>query len=743
MYAQWLEDPTQQLITDTIEFRAEFFVQNYIKRVPAHAPDHFHSADSAPPRRSYILVDPPFDPVYANPFILSKRKLLANQSAAPDTSPAPGATLFPSGQAQCVHACMDGDYRFNERHQQLTGEAVEAAHVVLDGPWAEEMEAQRGRSLIQIGKFNFPRIPDCLPDCSQLIVSKIKTVIRQTLSDVLNLRPQVRAIAFADLNPIAKFGEQYQQRADGMPLSIQKYARFGFDAVLGLREPLLGLQIVTKTDPSFVQIPPLPFPTLNHTSNAILLIKALNQTAHNLLAAKLLDWDYTTGKPFVPVPFRTAAPAAASPPPPPPAARRSLLQTDPPSPSSEIKTEFLDAVETLANDTFGGLAPELFPGSMLPQWQFFFYDWQQLFGIGNIFDERVWNALFAGPYNKATQFVIVPQIRIYLGQVKIGLPRSKNETELWLRDFTLQLRTFEQSYQLNLRVVRCRGPHCALHPTHARMQEFDLNFQLKPIIPPNPPPLPPFPPKPPLFHPVRRNLLSKKTAPKPPPPLPPPAPPPPPSPPPWVSDSPDCDASNFPTLYDRDAVSRLRAAQNGTVTPTQWHRVMFEFFDGLQALRASHVPLHCVPPAFRAAAAAEHAAQNITEREAASPSESSSSSRRLLQEVSHEAGLADALVQAALDARNLAILEQQRAMFKDVYLTFSETVFDTAIFEAQVSVVDEEDLNLSDPTLPLFGLPAEVLQFQLNSQFILGAESLTKIVAAPPPPAKAPAPMAG
>ena len=27
----WLEDPTQQLITDTIEFRAEFFVQNYIK----------------------------------------------------------------------------------------------------------------------------------------------------------------------------------------------------------------------------------------------------------------------------------------------------------------------------------------------------------------------------------------------------------------------------------------------------------------------------------------------------------------------------------------------------------------------------------------------------------------------------------------------------------------------------------------------------------------------------------------
>lgn len=33
----WLEDPTQQLITDTIEMRQEFFVQNYIKCVAAGA----------------------------------------------------------------------------------------------------------------------------------------------------------------------------------------------------------------------------------------------------------------------------------------------------------------------------------------------------------------------------------------------------------------------------------------------------------------------------------------------------------------------------------------------------------------------------------------------------------------------------------------------------------------------------------------------------------------------------------
>jgi hypothetical protein len=34
-----------------------------------------------------------------------------------------------------------------------------------------------------------------------------------------------------------------------------------------------------------------------------------------------------------------------------------------------------------------------------------------------------------GPYSRTTAFVVTPQIRLYLGQIKVGLPRNKNETE--------------------------------------------------------------------------------------------------------------------------------------------------------------------------------------------------------------------------------------------------------------------------------------------------------------------------
>jgi hypothetical protein len=37
--------------------------------------------------------------------------------------------------------------------------------------------------------------------------------------------------------------------------------------------------------------------------------------------------------------------------------------------------------------------------------------------------------LAQGPYSRTTTFVVTPQVRVYLGQIKVGLPRNRNETE--------------------------------------------------------------------------------------------------------------------------------------------------------------------------------------------------------------------------------------------------------------------------------------------------------------------------
>jgi hypothetical protein len=58
----------------------------------------------------------------------------------------------------------------------------------------------------------------------------------------------------------------------------------------------------------------------------------------------------------------------------------------------------------------------------------------------------------------------------------------------WLRDFTLQLRTDELSYQVQYRV------------------NFELNIILTPIIPPRPPPRPPPPPPSPRQPPPPRRF---------------------------------------------------------------------------------------------------------------------------------------------------------------------------------------------------------------------------------------------
>lgn len=239
-----------------------------------------------------------------------------------------------------------------------------------------------------------------------------------------------------------------------------------------------------------------------------------------------------------------------------------------------------------------------------------------------------------------------------VGQVKWGTPRSKNETEQWLKDATLFYRTIEQSYQLNLRL------------------EFDLNVRLLPLVPSSPPPLPPFPAK--NDWPIRR-LLNETSAASSPPPL--PTPPPSPSPPPWHSNDEACAASHFPVLYDREPVLRARALSgNGKVSPNVWLNVMQSFYHGLQELRTAHVPLDCVPPALRDQAAAEAVAQTIME----TPPSNTSAGRKLLQNLAFDAGVLAELVQSALDARQLAVLDHQQALLKDLFVTAQKSLFGTA-----------------------------------------------------------------
>jgi len=270
-----------------------------------------------------------------------------------------------------------------------------------------------------------------------------------------------------------------------------------------------------------------------------------------------------------------------------------------------------------------------------------------------------------------------------VGQVKWATPRSKNETEQWLKDATLFYRTIEQSYQLNLRL------------------EFDLNVRLLPLVPSSPPPLPPFPAK--SDWPIRRLLNETSAASSPPPP---PTPPPSPSPPPWHSDDEACAASHFPVLYDREPVLRARALSgNGKVSPNVWLNVMQSFYHGLQELRTMHVPLDCVPPAFRDQAAAEAVAQTIME----TPPSNTSAGRKLLQSLAFDAGVLAELVQSALDARQLAVLDHQQALLKDLFVTAQRSLFGTASACARRPVLSSH-LDLISILLSLRGCCRTVLR---------------------------------
>ena len=656
---QWLLDPTLQLRTDSTEFRQEFYTQTYV---------------------NFIFSDPPED--VKLPFILSKKRRsllgVANHSAS-------------ARAAGCVDACpadarRDATGLLDIPFQQL---GVSAAAL-------EEHRASanvRGRSALQVGPFVFPNVPTI----SDLIASKM-VQIRTTLQDFLNLRPQFAVVPFASFIPTSRTGVQVQQRADGKPVTVQFYERLGFDTDAAVRETA-SLRVLTPGTPGFIPLPQLPaFPSLLPGWTSSPFGAAYGSLISRLQAAAAAR----QAKAPAPAVDVAEAPAPSS------ATGRRLLQADPPSP-------VLPQPDDLG---FSVVAPLLFPITLLPQWQQFFFDWRNLFGIGNLFDFRVFNALLTGPYTKTTSLLFTPQLRIYLGQVKFGLPRSKNETELWLRDFTKQLVTDQLSFQVQWRI------------------NTDLTVVLTPIVPPRPPPQsprpPPRPPSPPKFthfpHGRRRLLTTDQTGPAAAVPVHDEAveqaiqhlPPPPPA---WTTDNPACAAANFPVLYNATAIAELRAAQNGTVKHGQWLQAMLAFARGLSELRTTPVPLECVPPLHRKEAAVELQAQK--DERAGAPAVLSG--RRLMQHAgsSSESGAHDAILAALAAARvahNSSLLTT--ATMKALSVQLAETVFVTALSELILQAPLTASLNIQNIFQPLFQPYGATLQAQLETDFIAGKEAL-------------------
>jgi hypothetical protein len=381
------------------------------------------------------VLTPTAEDITQLPLILSKkhrRSLL--QSKHDGVQPANhSASPF---AAACVDACP-ADGAQSSAHSDATGLVdIPFQRLGVSAAALEEDRASssvRGRSALQVGPFVFPNVPT-LPG---ILASKMAQ-IRTTLQDFLNLRPQFQVVPFASFIPTSRTGVQVQQRADGKPVTIQFYQRLGFDTDAAVRETA-RLRVLTPGTPGFISLPQLPaFPTPfpGWASSPF-------GTAYGSLIARLQS-AAAARQATAPAP---SADAAEAPTPSSPAGRR-LLQADP----------MASVLAQPDNLGFSVIAPLLFPITLLPQWQQFFFDWRNLFGIGNLFDFRVFNALLTGPYTKATTLLFTPQLRIYFGQVKFGLPRSKNETELWLRDFTKQLVTDAVSFQIQWRSACCPRP---------------------------------------------------------------------------------------------------------------------------------------------------------------------------------------------------------------------------------------------------------------------------------------------
>ena len=191
----------------------------------------------------------------------------------------------------------------------------------------------------------------------------------------------------------------------------------------------------------------------------------------------------------------------------------------------------------------------------------------------------------------------------------------------------------------------------------------------------------------------------------------------------WQSDDPRCELANFPTLFDKASLDALKAAQNGTVSPNvracsvrhaqscsrltsiaraqQWLAYMQTFLEGLEQLRATAVPLECVPPPFRSDAveeAAEFAAaapSGAPVPSSATPTPSAPAGRKLHEYVDP---LASSVDDAAVAAAAAAAAKAQAALrlenLKSLFLNLRVTEFGTAIFELVVFEQVQEDINI-------------------------------------------------
>jgi len=527
------------------------------------------------------------------------------------------------------------------------------------------------RMALDVGPFTFPNVPTL----AGILATKLNQV-RTMLQNWLNVRPQFLVSPFASLIPTSRTGVQVQQRVDGKPLIIQYYQRLGFDTDDAVRE-VASLRVLTLGSPGFISLQSIVNLLGDAYGALIAHLHALRNrgAAHGAMAPAPAPSPALEDAVEGPAPASHAPLAAIG--------RRKLRES-----TSKTQPRSEEPGISVA-------APHLFPASLLPQWQQFFFDWRNLFGIGNLLDFRVFNALLTGPYTRTTVILFTPQIRVYLGQVKIGLPRTKDETEQWLRDFTEQLVTDQLSFQYQMRINTA------------------LSVVLTPTVPPRPPPMPP---QPPLWRfGGRRRLQSSVTAIKgalqttqPP----------------WTTDDPRCAPGNFPVLYDAAAIAAIRATQNGTVKHAQWLQAMLSFATGLEELRTTSVPIACVPPMYRSEAMVEMQAQ---QDEAAGAPPMPTAGRRLLQSAAAGATSSESAVATARIAHNHSLLTQ--TALKSLAVQLQETVFATAIAELVVQSPLTASVNIADVMQPFFQPYTANLLALIETDFIAGKEALFTLLA--------------
>jgi hypothetical protein len=315
----------------------------------------------------------------------------------------------------------------------------------------KEVLHSRGRTALDIGPFTFPNLQSKRDKLDAAAMQ-----IRTTIQNFLNLRLRNTVTPFVTASAVARFGTQVQQRLTGKPVEvrtlagcartpgrthmrtafrlttmracvhrcasqIQFYGRFGIEHSAGIRK-VINFQVLGPNDRGFISLggitPGFFFSSataftaiMNRVANATAAVRAAASSAASAVQSAL--------SPPPPLPAPPLPPPVPPPPPPPPtpppesplnAGRRKMLQA-----------ELSEASRLLSPpDLFGVsvVAPLLFPASLVDQararacafrawgllvltrvpvlptmqWRSFFFNWRQLFGIGNLFDPRVFNA---------------------------------------------------------------------------------------------------------------------------------------------------------------------------------------------------------------------------------------------------------------------------------------------------------------------------------------------------------------